>query len=216
LWWLAQTVASGFWVVGLVALFYNGVRPSPVPIGFLLAGTLVQWAVYVIGPIVTTTQKGNGPIIDLSPLVEKWDIPVGVVIGLFLQLAVLPLIYIPIGWLFDTNPGETAEDLVASVDSPLTVVLLLLLVVVGAPLFEEFFYRGFLLRGLLGKFAAWPAILLSSAAFALVHIKPILFPGTFVLGVVTAYSVVRTERLGPAWAMHLGFNLATAVVLLVL
>ena len=99
-------------------------------------------------------------------------------------------------------------------DGPIDVVILTMVVAVGAPLAEEFFYRGMLLQGLRRRISDVAAVLVSSVLFALVHIQPILYPGTFVLGVMAAVATLRTRRLGMAWAMHIGFNGATLVTLL--
>ena len=93
--------------------------------------------------------------------------------------------------------------------------MLVFLVVIGAPLAEEVFYRGLLLRSLrkrgLGTVAA---VLISSAVFALSHFQAIQLPALFVFGLVAAMLAVKTGRLGPSIWAHVGFNLTSVVVLL--
>lgn len=212
--WVAQFVGSAIWVLLLVGVFYGGTAPSPIPVWLLAIGQIPLWLCYGLGPVITTRTKGNGPVIDLGARVERNDLPVGVAIGVVLQLAVLPIIYWPILRFVDTDPGESARELVDEANGIVSVLVLTVVVAVAAPLFEEFFFRGLLFRGLLRRFSPAAAVVLSSAGFALVHIEPILFPGTFVLGVVAAIASLKTGRLGPAWGMHLGFNAITLIALL--
>lgn len=212
--WVLQFVGSAFWFALLVAVFYDNDRPDPLPLGLLVVAQFVLWAVYGFGPILVTRRKGNGPVADLRARIERWDLPVGVGAGAVLQLLILPVVYWPILRLVDTDPGEAAADLVDQGDSALNVILLVLLVVVAAPLLEEFFFRGLVLHGLLQRLPSWPAVVVSAAVFALVHIDPILYPGTFLVGLAAGWATVKTGRLGLAWGLHIGFNAATLVLLL--
>ena len=82
--------------------------------------------------------------------------------------------------------------------------------VLGAPLVEEFIYRGLLLRGVLkASQMPWLSVILTSLLFAGVHIGsagPHALPVLFALGVACAITIVRTNKLGCAVGMHLGFN----------
>lgn len=207
-------MVSSIWALALVAVFFDGTLPDPSPIWFLGAASLATWLVYIGGPILITRLKGNGPVADLGAAIVFRDVPIGVAAGVALQLLVLPVIYWPILQFTDVEPGTAAEDLVDRIDGPVDLVILALVVVVGAPIAEEFFYRGMLLQGFRRRLPDAAAVVLSSALFALVHIQPILYPGTFVLGLVAAIVTLRTGRLGLAWSMHLGFNGATLVLLL--
>ena len=205
---------SSLWALVLVAVFFSGDFPDPAPIWFLGASALMVWFVYVAGPIAVTRARGDGPVADLWAAMVARDVPIGLTAGVALQILVLPVVYWPILQLTDTEPGTAAQELVDRIDGPIDVIILALLVAVGAPLAEEFFYRGLLLQGLRRRIPDGAAILISSALFALVHIEPILYPGTFILGLVAAIVTLRTGRLGLAWSMHVGFNGATLALLL--
>ncbi len=207
-------VVSSLWAALLIGAFYGEV-PDPIPVRLLAANSVAIWAVYVIGPIVITRLRGAGPVADLWPRVTWSDVPSGLAIGAALQLVVLPVVYWPLLQLTDVDPSAAAQDLVDTIDGSLDLVLFSLVVALGAPLAEEFFYRGMVLQGLRRHVPDVAAVLGSAALFALVHIQPILFPGTFVLGVVAAIATLRTRRLGMAFAMHVGFNGATLLALLV-
>ncbi len=212
-WWLVQFVGTVVLSLILVAVFYEGTRPDPIPIPLIAGGQFVQWVVYLGAPLLVTSMKGNGPVADLGLAVRAPDVGLGVVAGIALQLLVVPIVYWPILRLTDADPSETAEELVDVVGGAGDWILLTIVVAVMAPLVEELFFRGFLLGALRRIATPAVAVVLSSAAFALVHFLPILFPGTFLLGLVAGAVTIRTGRLAPAIAMHLGFNATTLVVL---
>jgi membrane protease YdiL (CAAX protease family) len=76
-----------------------------------------------------------------------------------------------------------------------------------APVAEEFFFRGLLLTLLRSVFRqSWPAILLSAAAFALVH-PSWSWVQIFFLGVCLGYVYERSGNLWMSITMHSTFNL---------
>ncbi len=87
-------------------------------------------------------------------------------------------------------------------DSP---ILMILLIVIVAPLFEEFLFRGLLFRGMLRTLPCWAATVASSAIFAFVH-PPISVLPVFVLGIATAISFHRTRWLVCPIATHMVYN----------
>lgn len=82
-----------------------------------------------------------------------------------------------------------------------------LVVVLVAPFGEEIFFRGFLYKSLRNRFSPWPAALISSVAFALVHVSPILILSIFPVGVLLALVYERRQSLLAAMVAHAGFNL---------
>jgi membrane protease YdiL (CAAX protease family) len=86
-------------------------------------------------------------------------------------------------------------------------------VVIAAPIGEETFFRGFLYRGLRRRFSVWPAVLISSAAFALIHGAPILILALFPVGIGLALIYERRQSLVASIAAHAVFNLIGIVVI---
>ena len=97
---------------------------------------------------------------------------------------------------------ESAQGLSASVWIPL-------LAIVGAPIFEEFIFRGLIFGGLRRSMGALPAIGASAAVFAIVH-PPLSMIPVFVLGVCAAIAYDRTKVLLAPMIAH---GLYNAVVL---
>lgn len=103
-----------------------------------------------------------------------------------------------------------------------TLVLLSVMTVVGAPLVEEWLFRGVIYRALdaglssrWGNAGAATAVVVSALIFALAHAEWLQLPGLFFLGVVLALAVRRTQRLLPAVLTHVGFNGLTMASLVV-
>ncbi|MDQ4070068.1 MAG: CPBP family intramembrane metalloprotease, partial [Actinomycetota bacterium] len=97
---------------------------------------------------------------------------------------------------------------------------LLVAVVVGAPIVEELFFRGLLLRSLQRRFSPGLAVAISSVVFGLAHFSPLPFRAVIlvmvslsVFGAVLAILAVRTGRLGPSIVAHATFNLFTILYL---
>jgi len=84
---------------------------------------------------------------------------------------------------------------------------LVALAVVAAPIFEEFIFRGLVFGGLRRSLGLWPAVLASSAIFAIVH-PPIAVMPVFGLGVCAALAYERTGFLLAPMLVHAVYNAA--------
>ena len=86
----------------------------------------------------------------------------------------------------------------------------LLATAVLAPTFEEIVYRERLLPALATRIGIAPALLLSSAAFALPHPTPWATLGSFSAGLVLGSAMLAGRSLALCIGMHSGFNLRLA------
>ena len=144
---------------------------------------------------------------------QKNDIFSGLLIGFGTQIAG-GLLYLPLILIFDDiDVSEPARELVDKATG-FGVFLLFLVVVVGAPLVEELFFRGLTLKAFEKKMSSRLAVLLSSLFFAIAHLQLIQFPALFLFGLVAGYLVKKYDRLGRAVWAHVGFNATTVVALL--
>jgi membrane protease YdiL (CAAX protease family) len=160
--------------------------------------------------------KGTGSLDRDFGLRARWvDVPVGVLGGLVGQVVVVGLVLAPLTKALGIhNGGETAQELVDRAHDVVGVVLLVLIVVIGAALFEELFYRGLVLRAIQRRYGDRVAIAGSSLLFAVMHFQPadtIALTGT---GVVFAVLAVRSGRLGPSICAHMAFNALAVISLL--
>lgn len=185
------------WIIGLIEL--------PLWIGLL-------GAVYL-----ASTRKGSGRLRDDFGLAWRpLDIPIGMVAGVVLQIAV-NIVVTPIYRLLGVDAdrvGETAEKLADRAVHGIDVVVLFLFVAIGAPIVEELFYRGLLLRSVERRWGTAVAVIGTSVVFALVHFQPYDLLPLALAGLVFALLAVRTGRLGLAIGTHMGFNLIAVIALL--
>ena len=84
---------------------------------------------------------------------------------------------------------------------------------IGAPFFEEVFFRGVLLRSLARLFGRWGgwvgpalAVVVSGTLFGLAHAESLQLLGLAFFGVVLGAVSYRTGRLGMNMVAHASFN----------
>lgn len=162
-------------------------------------------------PLWFAINRGRGVVADLGLRMKSIDIPVGIVIGVACQLLMVPAIYWVLAKVIGNHDvSAAARELTDRASSPISVVLLFLIVGIGAPIAEEIYFRG-MAQGIFGRRLRphW-AILAAAAFFAATHLQPLQFPALLAFGVVLGALRWRSGRLGPAIWAHLGFNVIAA------
>jgi membrane protease YdiL (CAAX protease family) len=198
---LASTV-----VVGLSGA--ESVDDVPIPTLFL--ALVLTWAAYLAALWWASRRSGTGDLVeDYRVRFRPVDL-VGAPIGVLTQLVVVPLVYLPLSRLWPSTFSEdeladNAERLVDRADGA-AMVLLVLMVCVGAPIVEELVYRGLLQGSFAARVDGAVAVLIVAAWFALIHLRPVEYPGLFTFGLVAGACVLVTGRLGTAIVTHVGFN----------
>ena len=212
----AAGAGIGFLASGVAASVWAAATGADVEsLGTLAAGQVGLWLGLLGWPLLASRVKGSGSVVDDFGLRARPRDAVGVAIGFACQVVVIPVLYLLIqlvtGKLDVEGPARELADRAHGAG----FVVLALLVVLGAPVAEELFFRGLLLRSAERRFGMRWALAISSVAFAASHFQLVQFPGLALVGLVFGILVVRTGRLGPAIAAHIAFN-ATAVVSLAL
>lgn len=82
--------------------------------------------------------------------------------------------------------------------------------IILAPIAEELFFRGIILRNA-AKISRCFAIFFSSAIFGLMHGNPYQLAGGFLMGIPLAYFTIKTGSLIPAIAAHMAVNLNASI-----
>jgi membrane protease YdiL (CAAX protease family) len=87
-------------------------------------------------------------------------------------------------------------------------------IVIGAPMAEETFFRGFLFAGFLRRYGFWGAAVISAGLFAATHLDVALLGPAFLSGLVFAAIYRRTGSVWPVILAHtaqnaIAFGLAT-------
>ena len=210
-WGLAWVV--GGLVLGGVVLAAMGVDlqgDATLTVPQLAASTVVAWATFAVALFVVSNRYGTGdPLVDYRVSFRPIDL-LAVPAGVATQLVLIPALYWPLQQVWpDTFSTDRLEERARELTDSATggmVVLLVVIVVVGAPLFEELVYRGLLQRSIVGSIGRWPGLVAAAAWFSAIHLAPVEFPGLFAAGLVFGAALVLTDRLGPAMLAHLAFN----------
>jgi membrane protease YdiL (CAAX protease family) len=210
----------------------------------LVTIALVQTTLWIgmLGSIALVLRRRRAPLADLGLRFRWVDVPVGVVTGVVCQLALVPLISAPWVWLTDTLDWSHAD-----IEEPacrlaekahgdtLGIVLLFAITVIGAPIVEELFFRGFVQRAAVAAFrrgipadpsadaerAAWRTatalgLFVTALFFGVIHFQLQQAPALVAFGLVLGVMAYRTGRLGPGIVTHMAFNATTVVTLVVL
>jgi membrane protease YdiL (CAAX protease family) len=213
-WLVAWFAGQALFVLVLGATGEGDVDGLSIPI--LAVGIAATWSAYIAGMWAASTRAGSGRFVDDYRLRFAAVDLVGVPIGVLTQLVLVPLVYLPLrglwpGTFTDDRLQETAKDL-ADRASGASVVLLVVMVGIGAPVVEELVYRGLLQGSLAARVNGVVAWLAASAWFALIHFRPVEYPGLLVFGLVAGACFLLTGRLGMAVATHVAFNVTGLVL----
>ncbi|MEH6457121.1 MAG: type II CAAX endopeptidase family protein [Cocleimonas sp.] len=133
---------------------------------------------------------------------------------LFLGLMILIMIAMESVNYFLDRP--VPEFMTKVYNSTQNLPLLWIAVAVGAPFFEEFLFRGFLLEGLSrSKLGMIGAIILTSASWAVIHVQYGWFEiiSIFLIGIVLCIAKIKSKSLYVPIAMHMLMNLAASVAM---
>lgn len=216
--WAIVQLLGGIWAVAVLSAtghFEEGTDSLPLDV-LALAQLGLAGAMLAV-PYAVTRWKGRGIVADLG-VRARWADTGGAVAGALLQVPGLALLYWPLLRLLGKSMddvGERAVSLTDRAEGAMGVLLLVLIVGVLAPVFEEIFYRGLVQRALLKRgLSPAAAIGVSSLVFGASHLELLQLPGLVAAGVLFGYLAHRYDRLGPAIAAHVGFNLVAVGTLL--
>jgi len=187
------------------------------PVWVASASAVALWIPQIAAILVVCRRFATGNLVtDLGLKFRPIDL-VGIVIGALSQLVLLRLVYWPLQSIWpDTFSSkhleQNAHDLYDRASGGWLLVLVLV-VVVGAPIVEEIVYRGLLQGAARRRFNDVVAVIGVAAFFALIHFRPVEYPGLFVFGLVLGTCALVTNRLGMSIVTHMAFN-ATALLLI--
>ena len=177
---------------------------------------LPLWVIFGGVPLWATIKKGSGSLVRDFGLRMEWkDALIGFgagIVGQFALVLVMPL-YDLLG-IDQHDVGKTAEEMSERAHDPLGVVCLFVVVVIGAAVFEELFYRGLVLRAARRRYGTVIAVIGSSVLFGVMHFQWVDTIALSLVGALFAVLAVRYDRLGPSIWAHMAFNLTAFLALL--
>lgn len=215
----AATLVTGAVLGGLVL---SGSGQSDADGASLVVVALLQATLWVgmLGAVLVVLRVRRASVVaDLGLRFRPLDAPLGLALGVACQLVLVPVVSWPWIKLLGQDAGDLEEPacrLAAKADDPVGVVLLFLITVIGAPLVEELFFRGFTQRPAVARLGRPLGLGLTAVVFGLTHFQPLQLPALVAFGLVLGLLADRTGRQGPGIVTHMAFNATTVVSLVVL
>lgn len=218
--------ALGLAVVGILAGFILGgvlqgvalaVLPGSTAAGNLL-GEIGLWCGLGGTCVVASRRFGTGSLVgDFGWRLRRADLAYGP-----LAAAVCVFVAAFVGAAFHGSrfAGSNTDIVSSQKGNTVGVAIVALIAALGAPVFEELFFRG-LLRQSLGSVLGVGAVWAQAALFGLAHYQFGLGLGnvsvcvaTAGIGVVLGYTAERSDRLGSGTIAHGLFNLFVTVTII--
>ena len=186
------------------------------PVWVIALSALALWVPFVAMLVIFSQQFGTKNFVRDYFFKFRWVDLLGVPLGVASQLVLVNLVYWPLREFFpDTFSSEQIEDrardLYERADGPWLIVLVVI-VVVGAPFVEELVYRGFIHGTLRSTMNSAVALVVAAMWFTAIHLAPVEYPGLFAFALVLGLSFHVTKRLGMPIVAHMAFN-ATGLIL---
>lgn len=217
-WLLAYLSASILGAILYAAAGYTSdeIRDGELPLTMIALGYPPLWLGFVGVPVWAAAIKGNGWVRDFRARWELRSLPSAAALGVVAQLVVVPLVSFPMLWLTDTTTdelGRPARELSDKATGAGGIVLFIVIVGICAPIAEELFFRGLVMRALEKRFGLTWGVVGSSVLFGATHFQFLQFPALTCAGLVFAWLVVRSDSLWSGVVGHMTFNMVTVVSL---
>jgi hypothetical protein len=137
----------------------------------------------------------------------------GTLTGLVMSYGAFFLIFLIFYLIAGRGPvsGET-EQMQGLGSGYLAIVLLV--VVILAPIFEELFFRGLFYPALRRVLGPRPAIVLDGVIFGLLHFEPLFMISLILVGMMLAYLYEKTDSLAAPIIAHSLYNLTVVLIAL--
>lgn len=215
-WVIAYVVALVAQSIAIGLAGWAGEPSETWPTSVTAVAAVLLWISFLVALTVVSRRFGSGRFAEDFRLAFRPVDLVGLPIGAATQLLAVPALYWPLRrvWsdTFDTDSlSERARDLWDRADG-IWVVVLVVVVVIGAPLVEELVYRGLIQQTLQGRLDDVIALVVSAVVFAAIHLQAVEFPGLFLFGLIVGFCFMRTGRLGMGIMVHLAFNAAGLLI----
>jgi uncharacterized protein len=205
----------------------SAIANMSVPPEWYVASSLIGlWVGFFGAPWLASRIRGSrGLAADFGLAFRPIDV-VGIAIGVGGQIVVSAL-YAP--FIHDLKNFNAPTQKLTGAAHGGGFVVIAIFTVIGAPFFEELFFRGLLLRGLLRFFApaggnvasrgaartvaVVAAVVVDGVLFGLAHAEWEQLAGLALFGMALAVVSYRTGRLGMNMVAHASFNLVAIVAL---
>lgn len=216
--WIASyLVASIVAAVVVGSAGYGDTKTADQPLWLIGLTSLALWVPMLFALLWVSGRYGSGKFQSDYALRFKPKDLIGVPIGIASQLILVPIVTWPFTQIwpdsFSTEKVEQrARDLYDTASGG-WIVLLVVIVVFGAPLVEELMYRGFIQRATSKQLGVRASVIVTAVWFTLVHMQPVEFPGLFCFALILGFLTLQKGTIGSAVWAHIAFN-ATGLLLI--
>ncbi|KAA3635335.1 MAG: CPBP family intramembrane metalloprotease [Armatimonadetes bacterium] len=217
-WWTVGAFFAGVLGANLIGIFFvaaNADLTDPIPFTVVFVGQSAG-SFFLIWMFSQRAASGSlqadvGLRLSLS---DWWGLPAGMGLQVVAAFATYPLIRLMFP---DGAPEQGVAGIAEGTETSMEIILIFVSVAVLAPIVEEIIYRGMLLSWLHRFMGKWPAIVLSAAVFAGIHLidwnARAAIPGLFLIGIVLGWAALKRGDLSLAIPLHAGVNLLAAFLL---
>jgi len=197
-------VCLGWYIVFLTSATIVGWINSAVPLGVWVLPAM--YSLHAVSGIafICATEKASPVMLwrRISPKCRPW-LHKGVqflllALGLVLALTAILSLFMPEG----DPPQRELIEFIRSNDGVLPFLVIFGTVAVLGPVFEEIFFRGFLLSVMRRRMSAGWALLFSSVLFGAIHFQAQTMPALALLGGVLGLAFLRTGDIKTAIFVH--------------
>jgi uncharacterized protein len=190
-------IAATFVLAGVVGVIYAIAGADLDDRSFVFVGTIIQDGALIAAAYFITADRGR-PTAQTFGLRSFKRSAFGWLAIAFLAYYALAILYAVI---FNPPQEELPKELGAEEGIGLAIATGVLLIVV-APIAEEFFFRGFLYQAFRNSFGVWPGAILSGLVFGVIHFEFFKLVQLAILGVVLALLFEKTRSLWPPIMLH--------------
>lgn len=216
-WFLALTIGTAVSAVVVMATGNASQESRDIPVWVTGLSVLGMWSASLV---VFGRTRPESPRVNrqLTSWFNRKDFYVGFPLGIFCQYILVTTVTWPLSKVW---PSTFSSEEVSKRATDLTntapgawMILLVLIVVVGAPFVEEVIYRGTVQPDLVNRWGTTVGVVVTAFVFAAIHQSPVEFAGLFAFALVLGVARHRTGRLGTSIITHMAFNAAGLVLVI--
>ncbi len=221
-WWAVVGFAAGQVIGGLLSVIAAAATGTPTDklttsTAVVLAGEVGLWVGLLGACLAVSHHYGTGSLRrDLALSIRPVDVGYGVVVALA-ALAVDGIV--TQAFAHTRYQGTNTQLLTGQRHHSAGFAVVTVVVAVGAPFFEELFFRGLLRTALRARARPALAVVAQAALFGLAHIQSgagwgnvSVVVGITAIGLILGVVAERTGRLGAGMVGHGLFNLSVAIM----
>ena len=198
--------------------FTDTYETSDYRIVYILGMFIAQWALILAPLLVITGMKHSNDLKNYGFKRIGVFKTMRLVLGGYLKyIGIIFILSILVLYSNLKIPGFQAQENIIPVfgEDTISIIVAGVIAVVVAPLVEEIFFRGFVLRSLSNKWGIVVGNITTAAIFAVFHMQWQNIIPIFILGLIINSTVIRSKSIVPAIAFH-AFNNAVAFVVSIL